>query len=78
MHIPLAFIKHFNGTIPKDIHKDQKGKSWHVRLQQSDGHLCFENGWHHFARRTMLQAVAIVKTIPFMNLEEDYEAEQTF
>jgi len=25
----------------------------------------------------MLQAVAIVKTIPFMNLEEDYEAEQT-
>ena len=25
----------------------------------------------------MLQAVAIFKTIPFMNLEEDYEAEQT-
>ena len=48
--IPQAFIKHFNGTIPKKaILKDQTGKSWHVGLEQSNRRLCFKNGWQCFA-----------------------------
>ncbi|KAM4118026.1 hypothetical protein ACB094_02G169700 [Castanea mollissima] len=48
--IPQAFIKYFNGTIPKRaILKDQTGKSWRVGLEQTNRRLCFNSGWHCFA-----------------------------
>lgn len=48
--IPPAFIKHFNGTIPKKaILIDHAGKSWPVGLEQIDDRVCFKYGWQRFA-----------------------------
>ncbi|XP_042962424.1 putative B3 domain-containing protein At5g66980 isoform X2 [Carya illinoinensis] len=48
--IPPAFIKHFNGTIPKKaILIDHTGNSWPVGLEQINRRLCFKYGWQRFA-----------------------------
>ncbi|XP_035539099.1 putative B3 domain-containing protein Os03g0621600 isoform X2 [Juglans regia] len=50
MSIPPAFIKHFNGTIPKKaILIDHTGNSWTVGLEQINRRLCFKYGWQQFA-----------------------------
>jgi hypothetical protein len=48
--IPQAFIRHFNGGIPKKaILFDNTKKPWPVTLEQTDGRLCFNKGWRSFA-----------------------------
>ncbi|XP_059444245.1 putative B3 domain-containing protein At5g66980 isoform X2 [Corylus avellana] len=54
--IPQVFIKHFNGAIPKKATLfDHTKKRWHVSLEQTDGRLCFTNGWQSFASHHSLQ-----------------------
>ncbi|XP_059444780.1 putative B3 domain-containing protein At5g66980 [Corylus avellana] len=56
MSIPQAFTMHFNGGIPKKaILFDNTKKPWHVTLEQTDGRLCFNNGWQSFASDHSLQ-----------------------
>jgi hypothetical protein len=104
--IPQAFIRHFNGAIPKKtILFDHTKKPWHVTLEQTDGRLCFKNGWQCFASDHSLkfgdflvfkynsnssfevkifdntgckkgETVAIEKTIPIVDLEQDSEPEK--
>lgn len=54
--IPPAFIKHFNGTIPKKaLLIDHTGNSWPVGLEQINGHLFFNYGWQRFANDHSLE-----------------------
>jgi hypothetical protein len=105
--IPPAFIRHFNGAIPKKaILFDHTKKPWQVTLEQTEGRLCFKNGWQCFASDHSLElgdflvfkynrnssfevkifskygckkgeTVAIDKTIPFVDLEQDSKPEET-
>ncbi|XP_059444439.1 putative B3 domain-containing protein At5g66980 isoform X2 [Corylus avellana] len=106
--IPPAFIRHFNGAIPKKaILFDHTKKPWNVTLEQTEGLLCFKNGWQCFASDHSLEfgdflvfkynrnssfevkifsktgckkgeTVALDKTIPSVDLEQDSKPEKTF
>ncbi|KAF8410595.1 hypothetical protein HHK36_003127 [Tetracentron sinense] len=49
LHIPPAFIRHFNGVVPnKTILKDPIGRFWHVEVKKVENDLFFQNGWVGF------------------------------
>lgn len=56
LRIPQAFIKHFNGTIPRQaILKILTGKLWHVKLEETEGKLFIQDGWEDFVSDNCLE-----------------------
>ncbi|WRX10626.1 B3 DNA binding domain - like 9 [Theobroma cacao] len=56
LKIPLAFVRHFDGTIPKDaMLKNHTGKHWLVDLEEVEGGLTMTNEWQGFASENSLE-----------------------
>ncbi|XP_017972194.1 PREDICTED: putative B3 domain-containing protein At5g66980 [Theobroma cacao] len=56
LKIPPAFVRHLDGTIPKDaMLKNHTGKHWLVDLEEVEGGLTMTNGWQGFASENSLE-----------------------